>query len=96
MSKQQTISENQNYMSEESLAALEQAPDSAWDAIQAAADTLEASDIGVDCEVATTNETIEDFENSRKAHAGRRIRNLQGYAAFQRRPSAVHRGSGLR
>jgi len=65
MTKQQHIEANAKYISDESLAALDQAPESAWSAIQAAADAIDASDIGTDCEVAATAETMEDFDNSR-------------------------------
>lgn len=85
MTKQEHIEANAKYISDDSLAALEQAPESAWETIQAAADALDASDIGTDCEVAATHETMEDFENSRLtawAERGKRVAG-EGFVIYE-------------
>jgi hypothetical protein len=78
MTKQELISENEKHMTNESLAAITSAPESAWAAIIAAAASIEAEDIGIDCEAATTHETLEDFDNSRVSAWAERGKRTQG------------------
>lgn len=76
MTKQDYIEANGTHISDDSLAAIEQIPENAWAAVQAAADLIDASNIGLDCEVAATHETIEDFQKSRNKHWAERGQTL--------------------
>lgn len=78
MTKPELLKSNTDHMTDESLAAIEQAPESAWSTIVAAAKAIDAEDIGLDCEVATTTETLEDFENSRSNYWSERGKRTQG------------------
>ena len=78
MSKQELISENGKHMTDESLAAIEQIADADFAALQAAAEAIDASDIGIDCEVAITRETLKDFENSRATKWAEKGKRTQG------------------
>ena len=78
------LAENSDYIGEDSLAAMEQIPESAWAMVQAAANALGASDIGIDCEVAATHETLEDFDNSRLGWSERGKRTQgEGFITYQ-------------
>jgi hypothetical protein len=78
MTKQELISENEKHMTNESLAAITSAPEAAWETIVAAAAAIDAEDIGIDCEAATTHETMEDFDNSRMNHWSERGKRVAG------------------
>ena len=63
------IEANAQYMSDESAAALEQIPAAMWDRVLAAFDEqVNGGEIGIDCEVAVTHETLADFDNSALNH----------------------------
>lgn len=56
-----------DYASDETIAAIEQLPRESLADLESASRAI-AGDLGIDCEVAVTHETIEDFENSRTFH----------------------------
>jgi hypothetical protein len=69
MTKQELISENTDHMTDESLAAIEQIPEAAWDSVTTIAlDENGWDEIGLNCDVSITHETLEDFDNSRINH----------------------------
>ncbi len=69
MEKQAYIDENTDYIDDDSLAAIEQIPAEIWHAATHACKELCGSpDLGLACKVATTRETLEDFDNSRDNH----------------------------
>lgn len=69
MKKQEHIEANAKYISDDSLAALEQIPEAAWQAVCEIADDEHGwQELGIECAVAATHETLEDFDNSRMNH----------------------------
>lgn len=57
------------YVDENSAAALEDLPVSAWAALVEACDELMLGDSpGIDCHVAKTHDTLADFDESRRKH----------------------------
>ena len=98
MGKQAYIKANGRHIDDDSMAALEQIPADKWATVIAAAEAIDAAEIGLDCTVAVTRETLDDFANSHKNHwseqgktttailDGRAWRNVQ-IAKGQRRVS---------
>ena len=63
------LGDDAKYVGEDSAAAIESLPESAWPAMAEAIGEHngEGSVPGIDCAVAVTHETLADFENSRAA-----------------------------
>ena len=57
------------YYSDAAASAIEALPESCWAALQEACDELTGTiDVGVDCDVTATSDTIEGFDDARKNH----------------------------
>jgi hypothetical protein len=78
MDKAIYLSENSKYIDDDSLAAIEQIPADKWATVMAAAEAIDAADIGLDCTVAATRETLDDFEDSRAKHWAERGKCVRG------------------
>lgn len=66
MQKADYINENERYIDDDSLAAIEACPDWAWLAVvEACKELTDSDDPGLSCTVAVTSETFADFEASR-------------------------------
>lgn len=70
MTKSEFIAENTAYLDDRVLANLEQIPDAAWDAVVKCVDLANSggSEPGIDCDIAITHDTIDDFETARREH----------------------------
>ena len=64
------VEANANWMSAASAAAISSLPDSAWPAVLAGLDELNAgaTDPGIDCSVSVTHETLADFDAARSSN----------------------------
>lgn len=63
---QEIAPESVNYMSDETVSALEVLPEECWPALVAASEELTGdADVGVACRVAVTKETLDNFDASR-------------------------------
>lgn len=91
------LGDDASYCGDDSAAALEGLPAAAWPALVAACDEMGCGDApGIDCAVAKTNETIDDFDASRAAHwsePGRRSElDLAGRRAVMYERCQLRRG----
>jgi hypothetical protein len=64
------LTENARYIGEQSAAAISTLTDADWPVVLAALEELNGgcTDPGIDCAVATTAETLDDFDNSRATY----------------------------
>ena len=82
----QFLAENEAYLDENTAAALSSLDDTAWPALVAALNKINcgALEPGIDCAVALTHETLEDFDDSRSKHwAERGTRTEHDCAGFK-------------
>ena len=69
MTTAEYIKENEAYITNEnSLAALEQLTPEEWDAVRESADDTGWEAPGLDCEIAITAETLDEYDHSRANH----------------------------
>jgi hypothetical protein len=71
------LEENENYLDDNSRAAIEQIPENLFaEVCSMALEDMGWGDIGIDCQVAITNETLKDYDNSRINHWSERGRSM--------------------
>lgn len=70
MTKAEFIAENTDYLNDRILANLEQIPDEAWNVVVECVDLANSggSEPGIDCDIAITHDTLDDFETARSEH----------------------------
>jgi hypothetical protein len=96
------LAENAAYIDENSAVSLSSLDDAAWPALVAAVGELHpgATEPGVDCYVAVTHETLDDFQSSRDNHW--RVRGVRsdhvvaGYRAVKYGRFQLQRGDQRR
>lgn len=63
------LADNADYLNKESAVSIDGLADSDWPAVLAALEELNNGELpGIDCAVAHTAETLEDFDRSRREH----------------------------
>ena len=93
----QYLDENKDWIGEDDANSICQIADTEWPAVLAALDKLNGgSEPGIDCSVAITHETVEDFDNSMKHHwreCGDRIEyNFDGVRAVEYKNVQLFKG----
>lgn len=68
MTRIEYIEENKSYMNEKSASVLEVLTEEQFQMLVAATEKMGNSDVGIDNEITRTQETLEDWEDSRKKH----------------------------
>lgn len=96
------LAANESYLDENSAAAISTLPDGTWSAILEALDELScgARDPGIDCKVAITHETLDDFDAARTSRwserGSRSEHEFQGLRALKFERFQLFRGQPRR